>query len=469
MNDYKYIREHWLKGESQRTIAKQLGISRNTVKKYCAGTTVPWERKEYERNATVLTEEVRQFIACCLAEDEDQHSAKQNHTARRIYNRLVEEQGFTGGESTVRKYVQEIKAKVQEAYVPLMFVPGDAMQIDWGEATVYLCGEKKSIYLFCARLCSSEAPIVFAYRRQNSESFLEALVECFSYFGGVPRRVIFDNAKIAVKEGFGANARATESYSALAAHYGFSPVFCNVASGNEKGLVEGLVGYARRNFLVPIPRVDSMEELNNILKARCEKYLSHRIQGKTATVGELLRTEKKALYSLPSYRFDPARRAESKVSPYSTVRFDTNNYSVPVKYCGKHVAIRAMPEQVEIYFEGTRIASHQRCFLRHQSIYRMEHYLPLLEQKGRAIFQARPVRDNVPEYFLDWLKKQEYRPKELVAKLRLYQELGADAVMRGETNLIQVPALEIEDLVCVSAVDLTAYDALCRAAKEVCV
>jgi transposase len=469
VNDYKYIREHWLKGESQRTIAKQLGISRNTVKKYCAGTTVPWERKEYERNATVLTEEVRQFIACCLAEDEDQHSAKQNHTARRIYNRLVEEQGFTGGESTVRKYVQEIKAKVQEAYVPLMFVPGDAMQIDWGEATVYLCGEKKSIYLFCARLCSSEAPIVFAYRRQNSESFLEALVECFSYFGGVPRRVIFDNAKIAVKEGFGANARATESYSALAAHYGFSPVFCNVASGNEKGLVEGLVGYARRNFLVPIPRVDSMEELNNILKARCEKYLSHRIQGKTATVGELLRTEKKALYSLPSYRFDPARRAESKVSPYSTVRFDTNNYSVPVKYCGKHVAIRAMPEQVEIYFEGTRIASHQRCFLRHQSIYRMEHYLPLLEQKGRAIFQARPVRDNVPEYFLDWLKKQEYRPKELVAKLRLYQELGADAVMRGETNLIQVPALEIEDLVCVSAVDLTAYDALCRAAKEVCV
>ena len=469
VNDYKYIREHWLQGESQRTIAKQLGISRNTVKKYCAGATVPWERKEYERNATVLTEEVRQFIAYCLAEDGNLHSAKQSHTARRIYNRLVEELGFTGGESTVRKYVQEIKTKAQEAYVPLMFVPGDAMQIDWGEATVYLCGERKSICLFCARLCSSEAPIVFAYRRQNSESFLEALVECFSYYGGVPRRVIFDNAKIAVKEGFGANARATDSYSALAAHYGFSPVFCNVASGNEKGLVEGLVGYARRNFLVPVPRVDSMDELNTMLKARCEKYLSHQIQGKAATVGELLRAEKKALYSLPPYRFDPARRTESKVSPYSTVRFDTNNYSVPVKYCGKPVAIRALPEQVEIFFEGTRIASHQRCFLRHQSIYRMEHYLPLLEQKGRAIFQARPVRDNVPEYFLDWLKKQEYRPKELVAKLRLYQELGADAVMRGETTLMQVPALEIEDLVCVSAVDLTAYDALCRAAKEVCV
>ena len=141
------------------------------------------------------------------------------------------------------------------------------------------------------------------------------MVECFSYYEGVPRRVIFDNAKVAVKEGFGANARATDSYSALAAHYGFTPVFCNVASGNEKGLVEGLVGYARRNFLVPVPRIESMDELNAMLKARCEKYLNHRIQGKAATVGELLRAEKKVLYSLPPYRFDPARRAESKVNP----------------------------------------------------------------------------------------------------------------------------------------------------------
>ena len=177
--------------------------------------------------------------------------------------------------------------------------------------------------------------------------------------------------------------------------------------------------------------------------------------------------EKKSLFPMPSYQYDPARRSETKVNPYSTVRFDTNNYSVPVHYCGKAVTIRALPEQVEIFFEGQMIASHQRCFQHFQSIYRLEHYLPLLEQKGRAIFQAKPVRDNVPDYFLEWLRRQNLKPRELVAKLRLYQELGPDAVMRGETSAVQVPALEIEDVVQVAAVDLSAYDALCGAAKGV--
>ena len=467
VNDYKHIRERWLNGESQRSIARALGISRNTVKKYCEGAAVPWERKERERKATVLTAEIQRFIDKCLEEDADQHNSKQVHTARRIYNRLVEEMGFSGGESTVRRYVREAKSKAEEAFVPLEFAPGDAMQIDWGEATIYLQGVRKTIHLFCARLCSSSAPIVLAYRRQNSESFLDALVVCFEYFGGVPRRVIFDNARVAVKDGFGANAKATDGYAALAAHYGFEPAFCNVASGNEKGLVEGLVGFSRRNFLVPVPHVESMEELNAMLRLNCEKYLCHRIQGKQATVGELLMAEKKALYPLPLYRFDPARRSEGKVNPYSTVRFDTNNYSVPVQYCGKNVAVRGMPERVEVFYEGKMIASHQRCFQHHESVYRMEHYLPLLERKGRAIFQARPVRDNVPEYFLEWLRRQDLKPKELVAKLKLSLELGFDAVMQGLSAEVQVPALEIEDVVQVAAVDLAAYDALCGTAKGV--
>lgn len=467
VNDYRIIREHWLNGYSQRAIAKTLGISRNTVKKYCAGEAVPWDRKEYTRDATVLTEEVRAFIKKCLDEDQSIRNSKQQHTAKRIYDRLVEELGFTGGESTIRKYVRAAKAKTTEAFVPLVFAAGDAIQIDWGEATIYLQGIRQTVYLFCARLCYSGTPIVFAYRRQNSESFLDALVESFVYFGGVPRRVIFDNARVAVKDGFGANARATDGYAALSAHYGFEPVFCNVASGNEKGLVEGLVGFSRRNFLVPVPHVESMEELNSMLRLRCETYLSHKIQGKAATVGEQFIAEKTSLYPLPPYRFDPAKRSEGKVNPYSTVRFDTNSYSVPVKYCGKIVSIRGLPERVEIFYEGEKIASHQRCFRHQESIYQMEHYLPLLERKGRAIFQAKPIRDNVPEYFLNWLNRLNLKPRELVAKLRLSQELGFEAVMQGQTAPVQLPALEIEDVVKIAAVDLTAYDALCGAAKGV--
>ena len=149
---------------------------------------------------------------------------------------------------------------------------------------------------------------------------------------------------------------------------------------------------------------------------------------------------------------------------YSTVRYDTNSYSVPVKYCGKQVAVKALPERIEVFYDGEVVASHQRCFRREQSIYQLEHYLPLLERKGRAIFQARPVIDNVPDYFLTWLSEQKFKPKELVELLRRSLDDGFDAVMRGHGTL---PAPVIQDVVKVAAVDLTAYDALCGFAKGV--
>lgn len=465
VNDYKEIRRRRLNGESQRSIARVMGISRNTVKKYCEGENVPWERKDYLREPSILTPEVKAFVAECLKSDEEEGTAKQHHTARRIYNRLVKEKGFTGGESTIRAYVSVLKGSAKEAFVPLEFSPGDAVQIDWGEATIVLSGQRKVMNLFCARLCNSDAPFVIAYRRQNSESFLDALVQTFEYFGGTPRRVIFDNAKVAVKDGFGANARATDSYAALAAHYGFEPVFCNIASGNEKGLVEGLVGFSRRNFCVPLPKVDSVEELNFLLRDRCQEYLNHKVQGKSADVGTLFKEEQHMFYPLPPYRYDPAKRAEAKVSRYSTVRYDTNSYSVPIQFCGKQVSVKALPERIEVYHNGEMIAVHQRCFGHQESVYCLEHYLPLLERKGRAIFQARPVRDNVPEYFLDWLRRQDLRPKKLVELLRLSLEIGYDAVMQGHTVETPVATPEIPDLVQVTA--LTAYDALCGSRKEV--
>ena len=285
---YKQIRKMRLNGMSQRQIAATLHISRNTVKKYWDGDSVPWERKNYSRDASVLTEDVVAFVRQCLDADSQCRSKKQHHTAKRIYDRLVAEYGFTGGETTVRRLVKELREKSQEAFVPLIFPAGDALQIDWGEATVYLSGVKTTVNLFCARLCYSGAPMALAYRRQNEESFLDALVQVFQYFGGVPKRVIFDNGKVAVKDGFGAHARKQAGYAALAAHYGFEAVFCNPASGNEKGLVEGLVGYIRRNVCVPIPRAETMEDLNRMLQEKCLNYLSHQIRGKESSVGEML-------------------------------------------------------------------------------------------------------------------------------------------------------------------------------------
>ena len=190
MDVYKEIRRLQLAGvTSQRAAARQLNISRNTVKKYWEGNNVPWDRKPYSRESAVMTPEVLLFIRNCLDEDDREKVKKQRHTARRIYHRLVEECGFTGSESSVRNAVHDMRAegKITKAFVPLQFAPGEAVQIDWGEATVYLNGQKETVNLFCSRLCYSCAPYVIAYRRQNLESFWMPSSTLFSITVGYRR------------------------------------------------------------------------------------------------------------------------------------------------------------------------------------------------------------------------------------------------------------------------------------------
>lgn len=459
---YKEIRRLQLEGvTSQRAAAKQLGISRNTVKKYWEGNAVPWDRKEYSREAAVMTPEVVQFISSCLDEDDRERVKKQRHTARRIYQRLVEERGFTGSESSVRNLVHDMRAarKETQVFVPLRFAPGEAVQIDWGEATVYIDGEKQVLNLFCARLCHSCAPYVIAYKRQNLESFLDAIIRTFQYYGGVPRRVIFDNARVAVKSGFGSHAAAQDDYKQLSAHYGFEPVFCNPASGNEKGLVENLVGYIRRNVCVPLPKVKNLEELNEKLLEACVRYLEHKVDSRPAPVGTLLEEDRQCLQPMPAYTPDVSKKAYPTVSRYSTVLFETNAYSVPCRYAGKSTTLKAYPNHIEVWIAGVLVARHERLFGRKGESLELRHYLPILARKGRAIRYARPVQDAVPPEFLNWLDGQNLTARETVELLEQCADVGYDAVMRG--RLPDRPEPVVEDPVKVPAVDLGAYDALC--------
>lgn len=462
MDVYKEIRRLQLEGiTSQRAAAKRLGISRNTVKKYWEGNAVPWDRKAYSREAAVMTPEVVQFIVACLDEDDREKIKKQRHTARRIYERLVDECGFTGSESSVRNLVHDMRAARKETrvFVPLKFAPGEAVQIDWGEATIYMNGEKVVVNLFCARLCHSCAPYVIAYRRQNLESFLDALIHTFQYYGGVPRRVIFDNAKVAVKSGFGAQAAAQDDYKHLSAHYGFDPIFCNPASGNEKGLVENLVGYIRRNVCVPLPRVKDLDELNGKLLEKCVRYMNHQIEGRPTTVGEMLKEDQQCLQPMPHYTPDISKKVYPTVSRYSTVTFETNQYSVPSRYSGKSTTVKAYPNHIEVWVAGTLVARHDRLFGRKEESLDLQHYLHILSHKGRAIRYARPVQNAVPVEFLTWLESQDLKAKEMVELLGQCAEVGYATVMCGAAARYAGPAME--DPVTVPTVDLEAYDALC--------
>lgn len=193
---------------------------------------------------------------------------------------------------------------------------------------------------------------------------------------------------------------------------------------------------------------------------KCEKYLSHQIRGKEANVGTMLLEEKAQLYPLPGYPFDPYKRTTGRVDRFCTFRFDTNNYSVPVSYCGREVSVKASPELVSIYYGGQCIAAHRRCHGRKQYIYSLEHYLPILEKKGRAVFYAKPVQETLPEYFAQWLQRQNLSPKEIVEILYRCKDENFETIMtEASCHTAPVP---IKDSVVVQAVDLQIYDAFLR-------
>jgi transposase len=480
MDIYEKIRHMYtVQGIGKKTIARILGISKNTVKKYCEGESVPWIRKDYtERTRKIVNGDVQQFIQSCLEEDEKENIKKQKHTAKRIYDRLTDEMNFEGGESTIRLEVAKLKDKQPKVFVPLSFDPSEAVQIDWGEATVYFGERKVTINLFCMRLCYSCDIYVKAFLRQNEESFLEGLVSGFEYFGGVPRKVIFDNAKVAVKEGFGSVAKAQDRYLALKAHYAFELVFCNPSSGNEKGLVENLVGWFRRNVLVPLPREKDIIALNLMLRGKCLKYRLHKIKGRDATVGKMFEFERTQLLPLPKFQFDTSKTTTAKVDEFSTVRFDRNNYSVPVKYAGRDVTVKGYGQSIKILYRNMVLAEFERSYEKRSTFYQVEHYLDLIERRPRSVFNAKPVKDSLPPELLRLGERLPNGAKDMVKLLRLCVDCGTEKVFNAVRSLHNLENVSVDIIrgmvsetpraeevkfindVKVSRVELTGYDKL---------
>ena len=433
MDLYAEIRRRYLDGESIRSISKVLGISRQTVKKYCEGKCHPEARKSYVRKPSILKKEIEDFILSCFEEDRKEGLKKQRHTAKRIYDRLVNEKQFQGSYSSIRSAVRELKelhTSPTKSMVPLSYAPGEAVQIDWGEATLYENGKKSKMNLFCGRLCNSCDIFVQVYRSANEESFLEAQQKMFDFFGGVSKRLIFDNAKVAVKEGFGIYAKPQARYLSFSSHYAFALDFCNPGQGNEKGLVENLVGYARRNFCVPVPRFSSLEEFNHLLLESCLHYrATHKVEGRSHPVAVLYEQEHQCLQPIPPYRYDTSKTAVTKPDDFSTVRFEKNFYSVPTKYIGRDLTVKGYGNEVIILFEGSEIATFPRAYGSRVTQYRLEHYLDLLEIKPRSVFNARPVKETVTQELLDWGALLPGGNREMVKLLRLCVDYGEERIL----------------------------------------
>ena len=263
------------------------------------------------------------------------------HTAKRIWDRLKAEHGFGGGYTVVKDYVRGARLQRKEVFVPLVHPPGDA-QVDFGEALVVVGGVEQKAHFLCMDLPQSDDCFVMAFPAENTESFLEGHNQAFAYFGGVPWTILYDNTKIAVKEILGDGERKpTQAFSELQSHCLFAVKFGRPGKGNDKGNVEGLVGYARRNFLVPVPRVASWEELNGRLQGECRKRRDRKLWGQEETIAQRFERDREKLLPLPATPYEACERRATRVSSQALVRYETNDYSVPVEYGHRQVLVKA--------------------------------------------------------------------------------------------------------------------------------
>jgi hypothetical protein len=269
---------------------------------------------------------------------------------------------------------------------------------------------------------------VVAFPAETTEAFLEGHVRAFAYFGGVPTRILYDNTKIAVAKILGGEERQrTRSFSELQSYYLFADKFGRPARGNDKGKVEGLVGYARRNFMVPIPRVSSWDDLNAHLEADCRKRRERRLRGHTETIGERFERDRAAMLALPAMPYEACEKISARVSSLSLVRYRGNDYSVPTEYGHRQVWVKGYVHEVVIACASEIIARHQRSYEREAVIFDPLHYLALLEQKTRALDQAAPLTGwQLPECFAELRRLLEARLKkngsrEYVQVLRLME------------------------------------------------
>jgi transposase len=369
-----------------------------------------------------------------ILDDDKQRPAKQRHTAKRIFERLREEHGFSGGYTIVKDYVRSAELHSREMFIPLTHAPGEA-QADFGEALVVIAGVEQKAHYLAMDLPHSDDCYVVAFPAETTEAFLEGHVRAFAYFGVVPTRILYDNTKIAVAKILGgAERQRTRAFSELQSYYLFADKFGRPAKGNDKGKVEGLVGYARRNFMVPIPRVSSWEELNTRLEAESQKRRLRRLRGHAETIGERFERDHRAMLPLPAAPYEACEKIAGRVSSLSLVRYRSNDYSVPTQYGHRQVWVKGYVHQVVIACGSEVIARHERSYERETVVFDPLHYLALLEQKTRALDQAAPLAGwQLPECFAQLRRLLEARLKkhgsrEYVQVLRLMETFALEEV-----------------------------------------
>ena len=430
-------------GQSKRSVCREFDIHWDTLQKILGHPQPPGYRRSGPRPRPKL-EPFLPVIHQILG-DAPKAPRKQRHTARRIFERLRDEYGYEGKLTVVKVAVAAYRRSHAAVFVPLAHRPGEA-QVDFGQAEILLDGETTAVALFVMTLPYSDAIFVCAFPRECTEAFLEGHVRAFAFFGGVLRRISYDNTKVAVAGILrGRDRKLTDAFLRLQSHHLFESHFCLVRRPNEKGHVETLIGYARRNFLVPVPAVHGgLEPLNAGLDARCRDDLRRQFRGKPSTKADLLEGERPALLPLPCEAFVAARVEQPRVDSLSLVRFDTNDYSVPTAYAHHRVTAVGTVDTVRFIVDDQVVATHRRRWGRAEVFYDPVHYLAVLERKPGALDFAAPLTGwELPICFGVLRRRLEAEfggpgTRQYIKVLRLLESAGLDELTRAVERALEL-------------------------------
>ena len=388
-------REYFVRGRPIREIARELHISRNTVRRILRSGEIAFE---YERSVQPQPklgpwrEELDRLLAVNAARDR-----RERVTLLRIFEDL-RGLGYEGGYDAVRRYASEWRrrqsAAAAAAFVPLSFDPGEAYQFDWSHEIVLIDGVTVTVKVAHMRLCHSRMPFVRAYPRESQEMVFDAHDRAFAFYKGACTRGIYDNMKTAVDAIFVGKERAyNRRFQQMCSHYLVDPVACTPASGWEKGQVENQVGTIRERLFSPRLRVKSLEELNDWLVDQCvarAKIQPHpEIGGKT--IWEVFESERPSLVPYRG-RFDGFHAVQASVSKTCLVRFDNNKYSVAASAVGRPVEVHAYADRIELRQDGRIVGEHARAFGRGGTVYNPWHYVPVLARKPGALRNGAPFK-----------------------------------------------------------------------------
>jgi transposase len=372
-----------------RALSARFGVHRRAVRQALA-SPIPPPRKPMVHPSPTL-DPWKATINRWLAEDESVPK-KQRHTARRVFQRLVEEQGADVGESTVRRYVAQVRANrpiaLAEVKVPQTHPLGEEAEVDFGQVSFWCKGQLVVGHLFVMRLSASGRAFHRVYAGETQEVFIDGHVGAFERFGGVPRRIRYDNLKPAVTKVLqGRDRLEAARFVALRSHYGFDSFFCipGIEGAHEKGGVEGEVGRFRRRHLVPVPKADSLSQLNELVSKADDRDDARHLLGRKVTVHEHAREELAFLLALPEEPFDTALPLSCRVDPRARICVRQRFYSAPARYVGRRVEVRLSALFVELYDAGALVARHERLMAKGAESLILDHYLEVLEQKPGAL------------------------------------------------------------------------------------